>query len=211
MIRALLLLTLLYFPVLLLAQFPTFAQLHLQLKAGWTSSTIQVQSPEIFTPRQLHYQSKNFSPLHHPAFGLDVEIDYRRLFLATGLSYVAFGANSTPMEKQAWRNHYLVLPLIVGHQSFLSKSTRLLVEGSAEIGFHFMDNQQYGYGGAAWGSVQVVAGLQIRWKRFCLGTRCQVGVTKFRQIQGTTLRHAGWTTWLGYVLGCDKKELLELR
>lgn len=194
------------FPLLLVAQFPHFAHYQVQLQAGWTASKIQPQAPRFFTPSQLPYQAQHFEVLHHPFVAVGVTADYRRLFLETGLSYLAFGASSTPLApQQAWHSHYLSIPLLVGYQYFLSKYSKLVVLGGTELAFQIAEAPQQGHGGASWGTCNVLLGLQAHWRSFSMGTRLHIGLTKFRYVQETTLRHSGCTVYLAYTLWDSRK------
>ncbi|MGH1336752.1 MAG: hypothetical protein ACRBFS_11555 [Aureispira sp.] len=190
----------------MLAQFPRFASFQIQLKTGWTASKLQPQSPEIFTPSQLRYQAANFKTLHRPFAGITLECEYRRLFLETGLSYMTLGARQSPIGAEAWSIHYVVIPFLFGYRSFTSKHTQLIIEGGTEVALQVAETPAYGHGGVGWGSLHLVIGLQARWKAFSFGTRLQIGVTKFRYLQTTTLRHAGWTTYVGYVIKGTRKK-----
>lgn len=207
MVKTLLLTLFLLSPLLLSAQFARFATFQVQLKTGWTASKLQPQSPELFTPNQLRYQAANFTILHRPFVGMALECSYRRLFLETGLSYMALGARSTPISgSNAWSAHYITLPFLMGYRSFTSKHTQLILEGGTELALQVAEVPAYGSGGLDWGSLNLVVGLQARWKAFSLGTRLHIGVTKFRYLQTTALRHAGWTTYVGYIInGVQKK------
>lgn len=197
-------------PLFLQAQFPRFAHYQVQLQVGWTASKIQPQAPRFFTPSQLSYQAEYFELLHHPFAALGLAIDYRRLYLETGLSYLALGASSTPLSpKQAWTTHYCSIPFLVGYQYFIAKHSKIILAAGTELALPIAEHPQQGYGGAPWGSCNILVGLQAQWKAFALGARLHIGLTKFRYVQETTLRHSGCTLYLAYRVWDSKKMLLK--
>lgn len=170
---------------------------HFRVYGGWTYSYLQ-RSPSSNAPPDARI------PLHFPYMGFEYEHNEGIWRLSSGVVCTVFGANDdfSPGSQLPYADAYLAVPLLVGPRWQLGRARRnvsfLTLEVGVEIGVALMHYQAQT--GSTWGNINTAAALEWEYRRFRLGSRLQLGVTNYRIIQGSTYRHLGVTTYVGYEL-----------
>ncbi len=179
---------------------PSYAQSssnHFGIYGGWTYSYLQRFPSPATTPDAR-------IPFHFPYVGFEYERTEGVWRLSSGVICTVFGANDdfTPGSQLPYADAYLAVPLLVGPRWRLGRTRRgrafLTLEIGVEIGFALVQYQAQT--GTTWGNINTAAAVEWEHRRYRVSTRQQLGVTDYRIIQGSTYRHLGVTTYVGYEL-----------
>jgi hypothetical protein len=186
--------------LLLIANDFCLAQSRVSVQGGWTASKIRAVNPN--APSGVYYNSLvNFSFMHAPYLGFEYEYNHKQLQLSTGISYMALGAADTPFYGEIpWGTGYWVIPILGGYHLKLDKGWGMIFEGGGEIGIQNGRTGGLMSGGAYWGNINAVVGVELGYKRFRLGLRGHWGLTDFRYFLPITYKHTAITTYLSYDL-----------
>jgi len=181
-----------------------FSQSKFSGYTGWTASKIQAKRISNNYPITPVEESHYTLPILHTFYGaVEYEYDFKMLRFSTGLSFLTLGTNDYFLSPvQTWRTWYTNVPLILGVKFNLPHDIRFIIESGVELGLESgsdinalsQDRGKYLF------HVNAVTGIELEWNRFRLGSRLQIGLTTFRNIQETSLSHSAITTYVGYTL-----------